>query len=377
MIKVLFLLRSLDYGGAERQLVTLARGMNRQRFDISVLTFYSGGDLVGDLHIAGVQVLAVGKSGRWDIKGFLVRLLELVQQLQPEVVYAFLPVPNILAGMLKLLKPKLQVIYGVRTSGKDLSHYDWTFALSFWLERLLAGKADAVVANSFAGRDHYTKQGFRAKKIHVIPNGIDTEQFQPQPQKCGGLFKEWGLGAQNRLVGLPARLDPVKGHRVFIKAIMKIVEHHPEVRFLIIGDGPDSYREELVNQAKSLGVDQYIFWSKARQDMPAVYSSLCVCCSASLFSEGFSNVIGEAMSCGLPCVVTNVGDMPLEVGDTGEVVPAGDADKLAEAIIRVLALDPGERAKLGARARNRILQEYTVKKMVAKTEELISTLIEC
>ena len=372
-MRVVFLVRSLNFGGVERQLVILAKGMDKTRFEPVVLCFYHGGPLEAELTQSGIRVISLDKQNRWDVLGFLWRLARQVGELKPDILHGYLPVPNFLAALLKLVYPSMRVVMGVRTSGKDLSHYDWTFRLSFWLERLFAGLADLVILNSQAGKAAYAKKGFRPDKMTVISNGIDTGIYCPNPGLGGTLREEWGVPAEAILVGIIGRLDPMKGHAVFLRAAAGL--ESPEVRFAVVGDGPQVYRQCLVDLGSSLGLDKRLVWAASRRDVTQVYNALDICCSASLFGEGFPNVVGEAMACGVPCVVTDVGDSAWVTGATGFSVVSNDCNALSEALARMSRLSKEERSSLGKQARKRVLENFSVELMVRRTEDVFETLV--
>jgi len=372
-MRVVFLVRSLNFGGVERQLVILAKGLDKTRFEPVVLCFYGGGPLQAELVQAGIHVISLDKHSRWDVAGFLWRLSCTIGELKPDVLHGYLPVPNFLAALLKLIYPSMRVVMGVRTSGKDLTRYDWTFRLSFWLERLFAGLADLVILNSQAGQVAYVKKGFQPDKMTVISNGIDTRVYHPDPEPAGALRAEWNVPAAAVLVGIVGRLDPMKGHPIFLQAAAGL--HDSAVHFVIVGDGPQAYRQRLVNLASSLGLDQTVVWAASRQDVTSLYNALDICCSASVFGEGFPNVVGEAMACGIPCVVTDVGDSAWLVGAAGIVVVPDDCIALSEAIARLSLLSREDRSALGEQARKRVVENFSTEVMVKSTEDALAALV--
>ena len=372
-MRVVFLVRSLNYGGAERQLLLLAKGMDKNRFEPVVLCFYGGGPLQTELLQAGIRVISLNKRNRWDVAGFLWRLAHKVIELKPDVLHGYLPVPNFLAALLKLLYPSMRVVMGVRTSGKDLDRYDWTYRASFWLERLFAGLADLVILNSQAGKAAYVKKGFRPEKMTVISNGIDTGIYSPNREAGRELREEWGVPATAVMIGIIGRLDPMKGHAIFLQAAARL--DSPRLRFAVVGDGAQAYRQDLVNLSDSLGLANRLVWAASRQDVAQVYNALDICCSASLFGEGFPNVVGEAMACGVPCVVTDVGDSAWIAGAGGLTVVPNDCNALSETLARISRLSSEERFALGQQARKRIVENFSVERMVRRTEEALEALV--
>ncbi len=372
-MRVVFLVRSLNFGGVERQLVTLAKGMDKRRFEPVVVCFYGGGPLESELVQAGIRVIALGKHSRWDVAGFVWNLSHTIGQLKPDILHGYLPVPNFLAALLKLIHPSMRVVMGVRTSGKELGHYDWTFRASFWLERFFSELADLIIVNSQAGKAVYAKKGFRPDKMTVISNGIDTGIYCPDREAGQALREEWGVPATAVLVGMVGRLDPMKGHAVFLQAAARL--DSPRIRFAVVGDGSQVYRQNLVDLSSSLGLDNRLVWAASRQDVTQVYNALDICCSASLFGEGFPNVVGEAMACGIPCVVTDVGDSAWVAGAGGLTVVPNDGKALSETIARISRLSSQERSALGQQARKRIVENFSVELMVRRTEEALEALV--
>ena len=367
---LIILARKLDPGGAERQLVALACGLKQRGRDVHVVLFYAGGVFDAELADAGVPVHFLGKRGRWDVPGFLFRLAATLRRLRPGVIYSFLDLPNILAVLLRGTAERPRLIWSIRAAGMEMRHYDWLSRAVPWLEARYAGKADAVIANSHAGAAWAAKRGFPAERLTVVENGIATQRFRPDAVARAKIRAEWGVAESERLIGLVGRLDPMKDHPNFLNACAALVASGNHLRFVCIGNGSAAYRAELAALAESIGIAQRIIWAGARPDMPEVYSALDVACSASAFGEGFSNVMGEAMSCGVPCVVTDVGDSARIVGELGEVAPPRDAGALAKAMSRMLVRIEQE-PDIGRRTRERIEAEFSLDSMVVRTEQIL------
>lgn len=367
-------MRSLNIGGAERQLETLIHGMDKTKYKMTVVCFYSGGKLQKNIEAAGVQVISLQKKSRWDLPVFFSQLITKIKELQPDVLYALLPVPNILSILLKLFIPGLKVIFGVRASGLVLSNYDWTFRFSIWLEAFFSRWADCLIVNSKAGKEYCLDRGISKKIIRVIPNGINSKTCKPDPEAGIQIRHEWRIPQTSLLIGIIGRVDPTKDYSTFLHACSKLVEKQRFVRFVCVGDGQPEYREKMIQMSKACGLTDHMIWSPARNDMPAVYNALNICCSSSIY-EGFPNVIGEAMATGIPCVVTDVGDSADIVGDTGKVVPTGQPEVLAEALQQLIDLPEEDRQALGALARQRIEARYAVEKMVCETQKVFDQLM--
>jgi glycosyltransferase involved in cell wall biosynthesis len=370
MIRIAFLIRSLGYGGAERQLTTLVRALDKDRFDVTVITFYPVGHFEEELRESNIRLISLHKRGRWDVLRFLWRLVGELKKLDPDVLHSYLVEPNLIAVLLKPLFRSTKVVWGILASDVDLENYDWFVRLSFRLQCFASRFADLIIANSEAGRDYHVALGFLGEKCTVIHTGINTEKFKPDRESRKRVRATWMVGDKTILVGLVGRLDPVKDHPTFLKAAMLLSQDLSDVRFVCVGPGPGNYEETLRQLADEYAIADRVIWAGAQSDMPSIYNALDVVCSSS-FSEGLPIAIAEAMACGVPCVVTDVGDSALLVGDTGIVVPPNDPRALADGLADCLEMmASGQRPN----PRSRIVERFTVSRLVNDTTAALLSL---
>jgi glycosyltransferase involved in cell wall biosynthesis len=375
MLRILFLMRSLEIGGAERQVVELVKNMDHNRFDIFVVTFYDGGALRPLIeNLPNVQVASLGKAGRWDLIPFFWKLLGIVRTYRPHIIQSYLDVPNtfnVLVGKLMGIK----TILGASASFVDFSRYDWTASLVYKTGAFLSHFADKTIANSSAGEKYNVEHGYSVKNISVIPNGIDTHTFQPDKTAGNRLRTQWGIGETEKIVGIVGRIDPMKDHPTFLRAAALVSQQFPDSRFVCIGRGHQDYQDEMKALAASLLDKEKVLWISncEDKDIPAAYNTFDVLISSS-YGEGLPVVLGEAMASGTPCVVTDVGDSAFAVGDTGLVVPPKSPELLANAISKMLEMNPSERLALGQKARQRVLDFFSIGKMASAYEAVFENL---
>jgi glycosyltransferase involved in cell wall biosynthesis len=363
-MKILFLARQLNIGGAERQLVTLANDLAARGHEIVIASYYPGGALSKKLD-PRVRLLSMGKRSRWDLLYLYVRLIRVMWQERPDVLHGWMLTQNVIATPLRLFSPKVKLFWCVRSSNREMV-LGRLEAFQEWLQFRIAGFADCIVVNSLAGLEHVVSRGIPREKMLHIPNGIDTNVFYPDAAERKAVRAEWGFSDSEKVIGKVARFDPIKNHPLFLKAAAKVSAERPEARFVCVGHGQAAYLEELRALTRTLGIESKVRWFQARPDTRAMYNALDVFCSSSM-SEGFPNVIGEAMACGRRCVVTDAGDSGFVVGDTGVVVPSGDVEGLAAGLCR--QLDAGD--SLDLRSRQRILDNFTVARLGDKTEQAL------
>jgi len=368
--KIIFLSRSLNAGGAERQLTQLAIGLKRRGYEPAVAVFYGGGKFENELAAAGVPVVSLEKNRRWDLVGFLFRLWRYLRKEKPAIIHSYLVVPNIIMVLLKPFLPGIKFVWGVRASFMDLGRYDWTARFTFRMSCVLARFADKIIVNSNSGRDYHAALGYPVKKMEVVSNGFDCSSFQPDASRRAEQRQAWNIDPDVILVGMVARLDPMKDHFTFIEAAREILLNQTKVRFVCIGDGPQSIKTELQSYARRVGVEDAIFWAGALEDMPSVYNALDIHVSSSR-GEGFPNAIGEAMCCGVPCVATRVGDSADIIGDTGIVVPVQDSHSLAAGLLHMMQILQEDPNKSHSACRQRIIELYDRDLLVSRTIQIL------
>jgi glycosyltransferase involved in cell wall biosynthesis len=376
--RVLFVIRALTCGGAERQLIELVRGIDKQRFLVTVATFYDGGAFDAEMRaIEETRVVGLQKKGRWDIARFLARFVRLVREVRPDVVHGYMGIANELTLLARVVSGA-RAVWGIRGSACDYTGYnDWGRGFSDWVGMKLSRFADCIIVNSEAGRAEHVADGYEGRRMKVIHNGIDTMRFCPDPEAGSRVRREWGVPPAVPLIGIVARLDPMKGHSIFLRAAALMGRRRPEVRFVCVGDGPEPYKARLHAEAVELELGSRLEWRGALNNVTAAYNALTILTSSSLFGEGFSNVIGEAMACGTPVVATDVGDAALIVNDPRRVVAPGCPEKLVEAWEEVLNEEPAALDRHAKQGRERIIGEYGMTQLVSRTEAALLETLPC
>lgn len=362
-ISVLFVIRSLNCGGAERQLTYLAKGLAAAGHEVCVATFYSEGPYVADLTRAGVPVVSLDKRGSWDVISFVRTLLRLIRARKPHAIYGFMPVECLVSLLAsRLSSPRPTLVWGIRASDVDAGIYGFVPKAVQKLQRLFAGSPDLVISNSQAGLDCL---GLGPGRGIVIPNGIDTARFRPDPESRRAGRYLLKMNENDRVVAVVGRLDPMKGHDCFLRAAAIVAAQIGDVRFLIVGSGPDAYRISLTRLADRLGISDRLIWQPEIPQIEIVYNAITVLVMSSVFGEGFSNVVAEAMACGTAVVATDVGDTVRVLGSHGSLVRRNEPLALAAGIVRALQ---NANAEQGNAVRNWIVDQFGIDSMVSATE---------
>jgi glycosyltransferase involved in cell wall biosynthesis len=375
IIKIAFLIRDLNYGGAQRQLVTLVKGLPEDKFDITLLYFYANGPLAKELESTHVKLICLNKQGRWDTFNFCKTLYQHLKEFQPDVLHAYLGESNIISTLLKPLLPKTKIVLGIRGSEENLlATYGkisvWMFRCQAWLSSI----ADLTIANSQAGRDYHVAQGFSAQKTIVVPNGIDVQKFTPNLVERNRVRAEWQIADKEILVGLIGRLSLMKDHANFLKAAALTLEKMDKIKFVCVGTGNEDYTAKLLKLTKELGIEEKVIWAGARSDMLGVHNALDIAVLTSVNGEGFPNVIGEAMACGTPCIATDVGDSAWIIGELGTIVPPQNPQALQAAILATIQQLENNRYD-PVKIRERVIENFSVETLVENTQTAILSLL--
>lgn len=324
----------------------------------TVVSLARGGALAAAIADSGIRVVGLDmKSGRPSPPAFL-RLVRLLKSIDPHVLQTWLYHADLVGLAAGTLARVPSIAWNVRCS--RLNHGDYSRALPLML-RILARtsrRPDAVVCNSVAGRREHEAIGYRPRRWELIPNGVDTDAFKPCPVARVDVRRELGIDGSSPLVGLLARYHPIKDHPNFLRAAALVAQRHPSTHFLLAGRGVAS-SEQLRKLVDELGIRACVHLQDERHDAERVLAALDIAVSSSN-SEGFPNMVIEAMACGVPCVVTDVGDCAAIVENTGITVPPGDHQALAEGINGLLDMAEADRDALGRAARKRVLDHFSL-----------------
>lgn len=377
----MFIIPSLGAGGAERQLCELVKNLDKSRFEVSVVVYYEpgyydGGEFFLDLQRAPDVTLSCVRKRQgigWYLPA-LLRLFSLIKKQKPTLVHGYLGanLPALLLGELI----KARVVWGIRSSNMEFKQNRAAQSISFWLESILSSRVDLILANSLAGKKYHAANGYVADKIVVIHNGIDVNYFRSAPGLGARQRAEWGVRAEETLIGIVGRIDPMKDHGTFLRAASMFADKRSDVRFVCIGGGEEEHWNRMRQLGSSLGLDNRLIWTGICRNMPAAYNALDISTITSSYGEGFPNVLGEAMACSIPCVTTDVGDAAFVRGDSNYVAPLKDIKAIVKCWERLVNMKPGERQEVGKACRARVVNNFAHKQLVRKTESELLLLLE-
>jgi glycosyltransferase involved in cell wall biosynthesis len=366
-LRVVFIVRSLDSGGAERQLAILARGLPPDSFDVTVASMYSGGTMRAEFERIGhIRLVSLDKGGRWHTASFIRRLHGLMRTVRPHVVHGYMTGANEVA-LLAARMCGAKAVWGIRVSDQDFSSYTRFRRMVYRGSVVLSRFPDLIIANSEAGRRTHIADGYSAASFIVIPNGIDAHHFRRDAEAGEAWRRSMGWTPDDFVVGYPARFDPMKDHSTFIAAAALFAHEAPDARFFCAGRDDFGFRSELETFAASHGLSGRLSFLPAIHKMTEAYSGMDVLTLTSAFGEGFPNVLGEAMACEVPCVTTPSGDAAAILDDPERIVPFRDPEALVKVWRRLRSLGPLVRREEGRSNRERICANFSVDRLLERT----------
>jgi glycosyltransferase involved in cell wall biosynthesis len=375
-ISIVYLTTCLEVGGAEMMLYKLLSGMDRTRFLPQVISLRDLGPLSEKIQTLGVPLRSLGmRPGRPNPLSVL-RLARWLRQDRPDVIQTWMYHADLIGGLAAKLAGGIPLAWGIRQS--DLSDQGnrrltlHTMRICAQVSRWLPAR---IVCGSEASQRVHATLGYATEKMIVIPNGFDLRAFKPDSAARESVRAELQIPAEAPVIGLVGRFDPQKDHRNFICAAALLHRSRPDVHFLLCGDDVTWENAELRGWIEEAAIRKRCRLLGTRHDMTRLTAALDIAASSSS-GEGFPNVIGEAMSCGVPCVVTDVGDSALIVGQTGRVVPPQNPKELANALRELVELGSEGRIRLGIAARGRIREHFDLPDIVTRYQNLYQELAD-
>jgi glycosyltransferase involved in cell wall biosynthesis len=375
MLKILHLITDLETGGAEMMLLKLVQGMNKSEFQNVVVSMMDGGTLGPELEKTGVPVYCLSMKRGGISPVYVLRLLRIIRQEKPDIIQTWLYHADLL-GTITARILKVPVIWNLRCADMDLRKYSRLTSFVVRLCTCLSSYPQAIIVNSEAGKEVHGLMGYRPRQWARIPNGFDISRFRPDETSGIRIKNELNIPNGSIVIGIVARDDPMKDLNNFIETanvlLCRLKDKH-QVCFLMVGRGISDGNERL-KRAITEGNMPYFRLLGERNDVPELMCAMDIYCSSSV-SEGFPNVIGEAMASGVPCVVTDAGDSAIIVGDTGRVVPVKTPEALADACLELINMPVQERLELGKRARERIERNFNLPVVISRYEDLYMEIV--
>ena len=331
-----------------------------------------GGPMAERIVANGVPVHSLGMRRGVPTPTALTRLTTILRAQSVDVLQTWLYGADLLGAVAARRTGTSALVWNVRCSDV-VTHHSGVFALTRWTCARFSTYPRVVITNSEAGRAFHAGLGYQPRRWAVISNGVDLDEFKPDPTPRQPVREELGVARDALLIGLVARVDPLKDHATFIQAAGRFVRSEPRAQVVLVGLGASRGNASLMGHISRAGLSARVHLLGRRADVSRILAALDIACLSSI-TEGFPNVVAEAMACEVPCVVTDVGDASRIVADTGVVVPPRDPAALAGGVEGLIRLCADGRARLGRAGRARIRACYELGRMVHHYEDIYESL---
>lgn len=373
-MKITHIIVGLGVGGAELMLKRLVEGLDgKEDMQHSVISLTGLGPIGEELQKAGIDVTPLGMKNDLKTLSIFFRLREEIKRQNPDIVQTWMYHADFLGGLAARSLGINKIIWGIRTTDVTLGRSKLTIALRRLCAPLSFHVPKIIISASEAGRKVHELVGYDGKKMQVIPNGFYLEKLVASAEQRRALRDQCEFSDQEIVIGSIGRFNLIKNQRLFIEAAALISTKFDNARFLMIGRDNTWDNTELVDWINQYGMQDKFVLLGERSDIPVCLAAMDIFCLHSK-TEGFPNVLGEAMAMALPCVATDVGDSKLLLGETGKIVSI-EASSICNGVTELLELDKSSLGELGIQARYRLRKNYSLAKIIAQYSELYRSII--
>lgn len=371
-LSLVHIISDLSIGGAEMMLFNLLSEADTRRFVPAVISLGKRSKLDARIEELDIPVYNLGMTpATLPTPRQVWRLLATVRRLRPHLIQGWMYHGSLAAQLSEsAVARRTPVIWSIHSCNNDLTLEKRLTSAVIRLCGRLSARPAKILYVSEASRRQHEAMGYCSQHSQVITNGFDTAQFSPSVKARAAVRAELGLGEDQFLIGLVGRFHPMKDHLNFLRAAALMASDNSAAQFVLAGREVDGNNHTLGRLLAKCGLEGRVHLLGERRDTHNVIAALDVCSLSSSYGESFPLVVGEAMACGVPCVVTDVGDAALLVGDTGFVVPPRNPEALARAWRELIRLGPDGRAQLGEAARERVCENFLLAPVVAQYESL-------
>ncbi len=361
-MRVVHIIIGLNVGGAELMLKRLVEScLNGSAVEPIVISLTDLGAIGPKLQSRGVTVNSLGLGSVLGIPLVVWRLVRLIRKIRPHVVQTWMYHADLLGGVAARMAGNRHVIWGIRTTDVGVNHSLMTALVRWICARISHSVPQVIVCAAEASRRSHVRAGYSASRMVVVPNGYDFSWLNATPDQRRLLRERYEISQSDVVVGSLGRFHLDKDQENFVRAAAQVALRYPRVRFLMVGRDVSWDNAQLANLINSVGFRERFVLLGERNDVPQCLAAMDIFCLHSR-TEGFPNVLAEAMAMGLPCVTTDVGDAAVVLGNSGVSVPKGDSLALANGLQHVLEIPQEQRVALGGQAKERVLREFSMER---------------
>ena len=336
-MRVVHIITCLEQGGAEGVLTRLVSS-REEGWSYSVISLKGNGFYSEILRDHGIEPYVFNFGRFYQCKSLFefARLVRLLNKISPDVVQTWLYHADLVGGVAARVAGTKIIIWGIRTASLSAKlNGSFTRFVAWTCSKVSARLPTAIISCSVEAVNEHVRMGYDSSKFHVIPNGYDLSLYFPNSLNRDRLRREWGVKDGEVVFGCIARWDPYKDHETLFRAISLVASCEPVLRCVLVGNGMEAKNQALADMLTRYDLWDSVILLGSCSDIPIIMNALDFHVLSSA-SEAFPNVVAEAMACGIPCVVTDVGDSAMIVDGTGWVVEPGSPQLLAQALLEAV-----------------------------------------
>lgn len=363
MKKIVHIITGLNMGGTEKMLYNVVTNSDDNRYEHVVVSMMDKGYYGTRLEEQGIKVYCLNMGRGMPKFSSIFKGRRIC--LEADIMQTWMYHANFFGTLIKLLLPGKKLIWGIRQSEINPSKDTKSTILASFANSKLSWIPQAIICNSIKGIENHVIYGYMKNKFKYIPNGIDTDTFYSR--QTGG--KNSGKADNPFAICTVGRWDIQKGYPYLIEAISKVKEARRDIKLIMCGYQLSEDNEDLTNLISEAEIVENVQLIGPSSEVFNILSQADVFILPSI-GEGFSNALGEAMACELPCIVTDVGDSAKVLGDCGWVVPSCDSDAIANAIMNASEMKRETLHAIGMSARERIIKYYGIHESIKIFEDL-------
>ncbi|MDA7546236.1 glycosyltransferase [Alphaproteobacteria bacterium] len=369
MIKVIHIINGLGRGGAEIMLLKLLQNQNKDTVNL-VVCLKGTGVLSESFQSFNINVKYLNVTNIIDLLIKIKKIFQIVKSFKPTIVMSWLHISDLIGVFIKIRFPYIKLIWNIRCSAPKINILGFKSWLLVKLLSFFSTLPNCIIANSHEGLKSHIGLGYKPKQTKVIPNGFDTNLFKPNHIKKNNFRKQYNIKKNQMIIGFVGRDTKIKGLDIFINSAGIIHNKINNIIFVYVGDGLLKTNRFLYKRLKDIDcIDNSLLLggSNKIEDILCVFDILLLTSR----SEGFPNILGEAMSCGVPCVVTDVGECKLIVGDSGVVINSFDSKDIAEGCENLLKKISNNKEIFSKKAQNQIKLKFNLHDVLKSYDKLI------
>lgn len=358
-MKIVHVIIGLNVGGAELMLKRLVlHSQKTSQFQHSVISLTDSGIIGSDLEEQSIKVHTLGMKSVASVPKVFLQLKNLLKEIQPDVVQTWMYHADFLGGIAAKSVGIKNIIWGIRTTDVSQGASKQTVYLSKLCAKLSYYIPDTIVCAARVSKDYHIGIGYDESKMIVIPNGFDVEALSSTKEEGLEVREQVGLSVDDIVIGSVGRFNPVKNQKLFVDVAAQLLKDFPDLKFMLVGRDNTIENQELVSWIKKYGITDSFKLLGQRNDIPNCLQAMDIFCLHSK-TEGFPNVVGEAILSDTICVAANVGDVDVLL-DEESIASSNDVFGISNAIKNYLTYPKDKLLEKAIRNKNKVIDKYSM-----------------